>query len=131
MKLKKILNKQRGVSYASILISLLIISIVGVTLLSAISVTKQSDVYSHKTVYASRIAESYMEKTINEVKNNPIVYNDPVIVDNGDGYKITINVTQEDTYLYKVSVNVDYSLSSLKPEQVSRNISLESLVSSI
>lgn len=73
--MRLITRKKQGSTYITILISLIVIEFIVLTMLSSILTSTQASVINKETTIAYRIAESYMEKEIHDIRkelnNNP------------------------------------------------------------
>lgn len=133
-----ILNKQKGSTYITILISLITIEFIVLTMLSSIVTATQASVINKETTIAYRVAESYIEKEIytirQELDSNPYLpvnyycfKDEPIEV--SEKHSLLIEREEVNENLCKIKVTMTYKTPLLgKNKYQIKTFSLESLV---
>lgn len=123
--LMKILKKQSGMTFSSVLIASLIISMISFSLLTAITGSKNRYIFSSDKLIATRLAESEMEKAVYKLKFQGITED---TVENIDKYNINTIYSQQTDTLYKITVNIEFTSIISKNKEYFRTVSIDRLV---
>lgn len=121
----KILKKQSGMTFSSVLIASLIISMISFSLLTAITGSKNRYIFSSDKLIATRLAESEMEKAVYKLKFQGITED---TVENIDKYNINTIYSQQTDTLYKITVNIEFTSIISKNKEYFRTVSIDRLV---